>query len=64
MKEHNIKHLFATLRILKDQNPKGFQCLDLMGLLGAVVSNVNEGDIFLVHDLFNQLVKGGYDGGR
>jgi len=64
MKEHNIKHLFATLRILKDQNPKGFRCLDLMSILGTVVAEAREEDIFLVHDLFSQLVKGGQYGAR
>ena len=62
MREHHIKHFFATLRILKSQNPRGFDCLNLMDIFGAVIGSVEDDNILLVHDLFNDLVKGGKDG--
>jgi len=64
MREYNIKHLFATLRILKGQNPEGFKCLNLEDIFCKVVWEAEATHVSLVYDLFNEIVTGGINGDR
>ena len=54
MNEYNIKHLFATLRMLKDQNPKGYETLDVVDVMNKILKESPD-KFVLVNILYNQL---------